>query len=136
MMTRYIGRTASVVTCLLALVSALLALHGAMAVGSAQILTTPAAVRLDVWPGSPGGTAEALVRFDPADGVRGFNLLLQFAPGGLLSASAADFQRSAIFFPETSLGSHALNSTRDAGSGRVRIIGLAPVTTKKGLEYG
>ncbi len=53
-------------------------------------------VRLDISPGPPAGTTEARLIFDLADGVRGFELLLQFEPGRLLSASTDNFRWARI----------------------------------------
>lgn len=94
------------------------------------------AIRLDLAPGPPGAEADARLSFDPADGVRGFNLLFQFEPGRLLAASAADFQRNATFFPSVVLGDQELNRLIDVGAGSIRIVGLAPVPSTDRVELG
>jgi len=104
--------------------------------GAAQGASRVASVALEIVPGSAGGSASAEILFDTSMGLHGFNLLLHFEPGHLLSANTADFQRSPAFFPEARLGDHSLNSARDAGPGRVRIIGLAPVTATGSTEIG
>lgn len=96
---------------------------------------TPPTLCLDITSGPSGGVSEARIQFDPADGIRGFNLLLQFTPG-LLAGSASDFQRNPIFFPPINLGQHELNVSRNAGLGRIRLIGLAPAAKTGAVEIG
>ena len=93
--------------------------HLAKAAGPVEA-TALSSVRLDILPGPAGGEATARLSFDAATNVRGFNLLLQFESGQLLSASAADFQRTPAFFPDVNLGDHSLNSARDAEPGQIR----------------
>jgi len=99
---------------------------------------TPASatLRLDVSLGRAGGVSDAVLSLSPADGVRGFNLLLQFQPNQLLSANATDFARNSTFLPDLMLGEHALNAAHDAGAGRIRMVGLAPAQSSGTVEIG
>ena len=90
-----------------------------------------AGVCFDILFGCLGVKGWARLRFDLAEGMRGFNLVLQRRPDQLYSTSAGDFQRDAALVPESDLGEHSLNIARDASPGRIHIIGLAPMATKR-----
>ena len=65
-----------------------------------------------------------------------FNFLLQCEPNSLLTTNAAAFQRNTTYFPTRTLGRNQLNTALDAGPGRIRIVGLAPVATDGPAEIG
>ena len=95
---------------------------------------TPSAIHLDVSSNSPGGVALAHLYFSSGEVVKGFDLLVQLAQNGPLTATCvktatdtcADFIRDASFFPIRTMEGHELNLVRNAGPGRIRIVGLAP----------
>jgi hypothetical protein len=98
--------------------------------------STISIVHLSIPPTYLGGVTEAQVSIDSFDEVHSFNLLLQFEPNELVSADVTDFRRNSVHLPEVNLGDHSLNAARNAGLGRIRIIGLAPEATIGSAEIG
>jgi hypothetical protein len=117
----------------------LLILIGCMV--AVPLLAEAGSLSLSIPQGTTGKTVRAKIGFKDATNVTAFNLLLTVSSENVLKVKelktgAPDFIRNLSFFPKFAVGSQEANKFAGAGSGRVRLVGLAPQAKTGAVSIG
>lgn len=91
---------------------------------------------LHVEDGRAGSTVEVTIGLSECNGVKGFDFIIDFSKGGLLSTGILGFARNEEFYPHVKFAGHDLNSVVEVSPGKLRLIGLLPATKKGPVEIG
>ena len=113
------------------LVSVLLTIYNPlMSKAVAQRLT------FSVEDGTAGSTVKIKVGLSESRGIKGFDLILDFSKGNLLSTRTSNFVRNKTFYPGVGFASHNLNSVVEVEPGKFRLLCLFPKNKTGPVEIG